>query len=76
MSAKKDIRVYPALLSEEGQYVNVRFPDLPGCNTFGEGYADAVASALMVLGEAAGRALAGRLGVEVLFLTEADRTPA
>ncbi|RLL64427.1 FAD:protein FMN transferase [Paenirhodobacter hankyongi] len=38
--------------------------------------ADAVASALMVLGEAAGRALAGRLGVEVLFLTEADRLPA
>jgi predicted RNase H-like HicB family nuclease len=50
MSAKKDVRIYPALLSEEGRYVNVRFPDLPGCNTFGEGYADAVASARDALG--------------------------
>jgi hypothetical protein len=40
MKPKKDVRVYPALLSEEGRFVNVRFPDLPGCNTFGEGYAD------------------------------------
>lgn len=46
----KDVRVYPALLSEEGKFVNVRFPDLPGCNTFGEGYADAVASAKDALG--------------------------
>ena len=46
----KGIRVYPALLSEEGKYVNVRFPDLPGCNTFGEGYEDAVNSAKDVLG--------------------------
>ena len=30
--------------------VNVRFPDLPGCNTFGNGYADAVASAKDALG--------------------------
>ena len=47
---KKDVRVYPALLSEEGEFVNVRFPDLPGCNTFGNGYADAVASAKDALG--------------------------
>jgi predicted RNase H-like HicB family nuclease len=47
---KKDVRVYPALLSEEGEFVNVRFPDFPGCNTFGNGYADAVASAKDALG--------------------------
>ncbi len=47
---KKDVRIYPALLSEEGKYICVRFPDLPGCNTFGEGYADAIASARDALG--------------------------
>ena len=47
---KKDVRVYPAYFSEEGAYVNVRFPDLPGCVTFGEGYADAIASARDALG--------------------------
>lgn len=47
---KKDVRIYPALLSEDGKYVCVRFPDLPGCNTFGEGYADAIASARDALG--------------------------
>ena len=47
---KKDVRIYPALLSEEGEFVNVRFPDFPGCNTFGNGYADAVASAKDALG--------------------------
>mgnify|MGYP000850993955 CR=1 FL=1 len=36
--------------------------------------ADALASAFMVLGEAAGRALAARLGVEVVFLTDTDRS--
>ncbi|MDD8023584.1 MAG: FAD:protein FMN transferase [Paracoccaceae bacterium] len=35
--------------------------------------ADALASAFMVMGEAPGRALAARLGVEVVFLTETDR---
>lgn len=40
---KKDVRRYPALLSEDGASVCVRFPDLPGCNTFGKGYADAIA---------------------------------
>ncbi len=47
---KKDIRIYPALLSEDGEYVCVRFPDLPGCNTFGMDYADAIASAKDALG--------------------------
>ncbi|NCC95662.1 MAG: HicB family protein [Synergistales bacterium] len=47
---KKDVRVYPALLSEDGEYVCVRFPDLPGCNTFGTDYADAIASAKDALG--------------------------
>ena len=47
---KKDIRAYPALLLEDGKFVCVRFPDLPGCNTFGEGYADAIASAKDALG--------------------------
>lgn len=37
--------------------------------------ADALASAFMVMGEARGRALAARLGVEVLFLGEADHAP-
>jgi predicted RNase H-like HicB family nuclease len=40
---RKDVPIYPALLSEEGAYVCVRFPDLPGCNSFGAGYADAIA---------------------------------
>lgn len=47
---KKDVRIYPALLSEDGKYVCVRFPDLPGCNTFGKDYADAIASAKDALG--------------------------
>jgi len=47
---KKDVRVYPALLSEDGKFVCVRFPDLPGCNTFGKDYADAIASAKDALG--------------------------
>lgn len=47
---KKDVRVYPALLSEDGEYVCVRFPDLPGCNTLGKDYADAIASAKDALG--------------------------
>ena len=50
MKRGKDVRVYPALLSEEGTYVHVRFPDLPGCVTFGEGYADAIVSARDALG--------------------------
>ncbi len=41
----KNIYTFPALLSEDGKYICVRFPDLPGCSTFGENYADAVASA-------------------------------
>ncbi|QTX33354.1 type II toxin-antitoxin system HicB family antitoxin [Aminithiophilus ramosus] len=47
---KKDVRIYPALLSEEGAYICVRFPDLPGCNTFGKDYADTIASAKEALG--------------------------
>lgn len=47
---KKDIRLYPALLSKDDKYISVRFPDLPGCNTFGEGYAEAIASAKEALG--------------------------
>ena len=31
---KKDVRIYPALLSEEEKYM-CPLPDLPGCNTFG-----------------------------------------
>ena len=50
MKKKKDTRTYIALLSEEGKFVTVRFPDFPGCNTFGEGYPDAVASAKDALG--------------------------
>ena len=45
MKKEKDTKIDIARLSEEGEFVNVRFPDLPGCNTLGEGYADALASA-------------------------------
>ncbi len=47
---KKDVRVYPALFSEDDKFVCVRFPDLPGCNTFGKDYADAISSAKDALG--------------------------
>lgn len=49
---KKDARIYPALLlydAESGK-VCVRFPDLPGCNTFGDDYEDALTSAKDALG--------------------------
>ncbi len=29
--------IYPAVFKQEGEYFNVSFPDLPGCNTFGNG---------------------------------------
>ncbi len=29
--------IYPAIFKQEGEYFNVSFPDLPGCNTFGKG---------------------------------------
>lgn len=49
---KKDARTYPAFLlfdAESGK-VCVRFPDLPGCNTFGDDYEDALVSAKDALG--------------------------
>lgn len=52
VKVKKDARIYPALLlcdAESGK-VCVRFPDLPGCNTFGDGYEDALACAKDALG--------------------------
>lgn len=50
MAVKKDLRIYPAFLHEDGKYICVRFPDLPGCNTFGEDYEDALVSAKDALG--------------------------
>ena len=29
--------IFPAIFEKEGEYYNVSFPDLPGCNTFGRG---------------------------------------
>lgn len=52
VKVKKDTRIYPALLlydAESGK-VCVRFPDFPGCNTFGENYEDALDSARDALG--------------------------
>ena len=50
MAVKKDVRVYPAILYKDGECVGVRFPDLPGCVTFGSDYQDAIASAKDALG--------------------------
>ena len=32
--------IYPAIFKQEGEYFNISFPDLPGCNTFGKGLMD------------------------------------
>ena len=34
--------VYPAVFKPEGDFYNISFPDLPGCNSFGEGLAQAI----------------------------------
>lgn len=50
--AKKEVRIYPAILfkDRDSESVCVSFPDLPGCNTFGEDYEDALTSAKDALG--------------------------
>ena len=47
---KQDHHVFPAVFSREDQYVCVRFPDLPGCNTFGDSYDNALYMAEDALG--------------------------
>jgi len=34
--------VYPAIFTNDGEYYNVRVPDLPGCFTFGNTLVDAI----------------------------------
>lgn len=52
VKVKKDARIYSAFLlfDAESGCVCVRFPDLPGCNTFGKDYEDALSSAKDALG--------------------------
>lgn len=51
MQQKKiDRRVYPAIFYRDGKYIGVRFPDLPGCLTFGNDAQDAMDMAREALG--------------------------
>lgn len=47
---KQDHYVFPAVFFKDGEYVGVRFPDLPGCNTFGENQNEAIRMARDALG--------------------------
>jgi predicted RNase H-like HicB family nuclease len=47
---KHDHYVFPAVFFQDGNYIGVRFPDLPGCNTFGEKQDDAIRMARDALG--------------------------
>ena len=47
---KLDHCIFPAVFFPDDQYIGVRFPDLPGCNTFGETLDDALSMARDALG--------------------------
>jgi predicted RNase H-like HicB family nuclease len=47
---KQDHCVFPAVFFTDDKYIGVRFPDLPGCNTFGESLDDALCMARDALG--------------------------
>ncbi|MDR1977675.1 MAG: type II toxin-antitoxin system HicB family antitoxin [Synergistaceae bacterium] len=47
---KQDHYVFPAVFFQNNNYIGVRFPDLPGCNTFGENPNDAIRMARDALG--------------------------
>lgn len=47
---KKDVYVFPALLTIENDGVSVEFPDLCGCLTFGDNYEDAIKNSKEALG--------------------------
>ena len=46
----KDLYIYPAILEYEGEEILIHFPDLEGCNTFGENDEDALYMAKDALG--------------------------
>lgn len=46
----KDLYIYPAILEYEGKEILIHFPDLEGCNTFGENDEDALYMAKDALG--------------------------
>ena len=45
MAQKKDLRVYPALITRDGDGFGVSFPDLPGCLTCADTPEEALANA-------------------------------
>ena len=47
---KQDHYTFPAVFFPDGQCVGVKFPDLPGCNTFGKDMDDALCMARDALG--------------------------
>ena len=47
---KQDHYTFPAVFFPDGKYIGVRFPDLPGCNTFGKDMDDALYMARDALG--------------------------
>lgn len=47
---KRDHMVYPAVFFDDDGCVGVRFPDLPGCNTFGKDACEALYMARDALG--------------------------
>ena len=49
---KKDHYIFSAVFFQDGGYIGVRFPDLLGCNTFGEHPDDALYMACDALGGA------------------------
>ena len=46
----KQGRIYPAVFKEDGKYIMVAFPDLPGCHTQGADFTEAYRCAREVLG--------------------------
>jgi len=57
----KQGRIYPAIFQQDGDYITVSFPDLPGCNTQGKGFVEAYRCAREALG---------------LYLDDYDNAPA
>lgn len=46
----RDNLVFPAVFFKDENYIGVKFPDLPGCNTFGENEIEALRMARDALG--------------------------
>lgn len=47
---KQDHCIFPAIFYPDGKYIGVKFPDIPGCLTFGNDSDDALAMAREALG--------------------------